>query len=71
MWDYPLAGSFEGSVFLNVWDILLELTLSSISAFQKGTLGQGGVLAELCSTANVTLSIVVENLQLLGLYSCG
>jgi hypothetical protein len=71
MWDFPLARGFEGSFLLNVWDILLELTLSSISAWEKGTLGQGGVLAELCWTANVTLSIFVNNLELLGLFRCG
>lgn len=71
MWDFPLAQGFEGSFLLTLLDVFLELLRASIVAVEAGTIGQGGVLAELCSTGSPTLAGVIGILQDLGLYSCG
>lgn len=71
MWEFPLAGGFEGSFMLTVLDVVLELTRAAIAAMEAGTIGQGGVLAELCTTASITLADFMSLLENLGLFSCG
>jgi hypothetical protein len=70
MWDYPLAQGFEGSFLLTVLDVFLELLRASIVAVEAGTIGQGGVLAELCTTESPTLAYFMGILQQVGLFTC-
>jgi hypothetical protein len=70
MWDFPLAQGFEGSFLLTLLDVSLELLRASIAAFDAGTIGQGGVLAELCTTGSPTLADFMGILQQVGLFTC-
>ncbi len=70
MWDYPMAQGFGGSFLLTLLEVFVTLTIASIEAFNGGTLGQGGVLAELCATTSPTLAGWMGVLQDLGVYTC-